>query len=146
MHTNIQYDDPCLCVFRLTAHSWTPSTKPTSAALLMTPAASTDDSSHPLSSIHTAHPLLSTPNKDDYFFLRSSQSHTHLLCLLCTVQPVNLFALIATKKAVIKSYKCVCFHIKIIPLEKTNSLQLRITYFWHKCLVAKRKMQPILSP
>lgn len=38
-----------LVCFRLTAHSWTPSMTPTSAALPTTPAASTDDSSHPLS-------------------------------------------------------------------------------------------------
>lgn len=47
---------PHCCIWsRLTVHSWTPSMKPTSAALLTTPAASTDDSSHPLS-IHTPCP------------------------------------------------------------------------------------------
>lgn len=42
-YTPIQYKD--FVSFRLTAHSWTPSMRPTSAALLAAPAASPDDSS-----------------------------------------------------------------------------------------------------
>lgn len=131
-----------LVCFRLTAHSWTPFIKPTSAALLTTPAASTDDCSH-LLSIHTPcpeywgsflHQIWTNP-----FLLWIPALNTNTQCIFCAFYNQSTwFYSIQTnlpstcnKKAVIQNYMFVSISFSATS-KWTHTLNLRTTNFWHR--------------